>query len=195
MSKAQWYIPHHLRKAWVTVHTDWKDLLYQVCLNLKAARGSHLSRGERLQLHLLGILRCLCLSKCTYIHLLFSSLCSACVFVYVSACDWELKCEITACIESRHHVSSTCCQVVTGTHTTFICRRSSKASGQGENYSERDVAIDHTGQERCGQIFKIWTFLFLTNSVKSAWFKVMKSDIATLNFLAMIELTVDLTYC
>lgn len=85
MSKVQPHIPHHHSKAWVTPHNEWKDLLYQVCLNPKPARGSHLSRGGRLHLHLLAILRCLCVSASAHIYICSLAACAVSVFVYVSA--------------------------------------------------------------------------------------------------------------
>lgn len=78
----------------------------------------------------------MCLCKCTYIHLLFSGLCRECVFVYASVCAyvWERKCEST---ESRHHMSSTCRQVVTGTHAAFLSAGEAQWPVIGQRFRSR----------------------------------------------------------
>lgn len=74
-----------------------------------------------MHLHLLGIFMCLCVCASAHIYICSLAARTQCVCAYV----WECKCLVwvwdhCVCTESLHHMSSTCCQVVTGTQAIFI---------------------------------------------------------------------------
>lgn len=190
MSKAHGTFPTTSEKYGSPCYNDWKDLLYQVCLNLKPARGSHLSRGERLHLHLLGILRCLCVSASAHIYICSLAACA----LSVCLCMWALMFESIS-VRSLHvlKVGTTCRAHVV---RLWLAHTPHLYVGEAQRLVVRRRFIP---RKRCGQIYlkseHLSGFFLKSDSLKSAWFQVMKSHTATLHFLAMIELTVDLTYC